>query len=79
MRPPAFSSSFIAENAVSSPPIVISIETFRRSSEMTAVFEQLRVLRRVGAGDADERAAAEMDPADLIDLERNDPIDVAAS
>ena len=36
MRPPAFSSSFIAENAVSSPPMVISIDTFRRSSEMTA-------------------------------------------
>jgi hypothetical protein len=29
------SSSFIAENAVSSPPIVMSCETFRRSSEMT--------------------------------------------
>ena len=37
MRPPAFSSSFIAEKAVSSPPIVMSIETFSRSSEITAV------------------------------------------
>ena len=35
MRPPAFSSSFIAEKAVSSPPMVMSWETFRRSSEMT--------------------------------------------
>ena len=35
MRPPAFSSTFIAENAVSSPPIVSSIDTFSRSSEMT--------------------------------------------
>ena len=35
MRPPAFCSSFMAENAVSSPPIVMSIDTFIRSSEMT--------------------------------------------
>ena len=33
--PAAFSSSFIAENAVSSPPIVMSIDTSRRSSEST--------------------------------------------
>ena len=33
MRPAARSSSFIAENAVSSPPMVISCETPRRSSE----------------------------------------------
>ena len=36
MRPCDFCSSFIAENAVSSPPIVMSWLTFSRSSEMTA-------------------------------------------
>ena len=35
MRPAAFSASFIAEKAVSSPPIVISCETLSRSSEIT--------------------------------------------
>ena len=35
MRPAAFSSSLIAENAVSSPPIVMSIDTSRRRSEST--------------------------------------------
>ena len=33
MRPRPCSSSFIAENAVSSPPMVISMSTFSRSSE----------------------------------------------
>ena len=70
MRPPAFSSSFIAENAVSSPPMVMSIETFSRSSEMTAVSRSFGSCGRVGARDADVRAAAEVDAADLIDLER---------
>ena len=37
MRPPACSSSFIAENAVSSPPMVMSMRTLSRSSEITAV------------------------------------------
>jgi hypothetical protein len=32
---PAFSASFIAEKAVSSPPMVMSWETLSRSSEMT--------------------------------------------
>ena len=76
-RPSAFSSSFIAENAVSSPPIVISIDTFDRSNESDGGLEQLRILRGVGAGDADVRAAPEMDAADLFDLERKDPFDVA--
>ena len=35
MRPSAFSTSFMAEYAVSSPPIVIRRETFRRRSEIT--------------------------------------------
>ena len=35
MRPCAFSSSFMAEKAVSSPPMVMSCETFSRRSEMT--------------------------------------------
>ena len=35
MRPCDFCSSFIAENAVSSPPIVMSCDTLSRSSEMT--------------------------------------------
>ena len=34
--------------------------------------EELRVLRGIGPGDADVRAAAEVDPADLIDLEGED-------
>ena len=35
IRPPPCSSTRIAENAVSSPPMVISCATFRRSSEIT--------------------------------------------
>src|SRR5437773_10420380 len=35
IRPAAFSSTLIAENAVSSPPIVTRSDTLRRSSEMT--------------------------------------------
>ena len=41
------------------------------------VLEQRRALRRVGARDADVRAAAEMDAADAFDRERRDVIDVA--
>ena len=40
------------------------------------VLEELRVLRRVRAGDADVRAAAEVDPGDLVDRERVDVLDV---
>ena len=77
MRPAACSSSFIAENAVSSPPIVMSCVTFSRSSEMTDVLEVLRIGGRVGARDADVRAAAEVDAADRLDRERHDVVDVA--
>ena len=35
IRPADFSSNRIAENAVSSPPMVISCDTFMRSSEVT--------------------------------------------
>ena len=41
------------------------------------VLEVLRVLRRVGARDAEVRAAAEVDAADRVDGERHDVIDVA--
>ena len=40
------------------------------------VLEELRVLRRVRAGDADVRAAPEVDPGDLVDRERVDVLDV---
>ena len=39
--------------------------------------EERRVARRVGACDAEVRAAAEMDAADGVDRERHDVIDVA--
>jgi hypothetical protein len=35
-RPAACSASFIAENAVSSPPMVMSCDTLRRRSDCTA-------------------------------------------
>ena len=41
MRPAACRSRFIAENAVSSPPMVMSCETFSRSSDMTVFSSRL--------------------------------------
>ena len=77
MRPCAFSSSFIAEKAVSSPPIVMSCETLSRSSEMTVFSRCSGFLRRVRARDADVRAAAEVDAAHLVDGQRAHVVDVA--
>ena len=54
MRPAACCSSFIAENAVSSPPIVMSCDTSSRSSERTVFSSSCGILGRVGAGDADD-------------------------
>ena len=67
--------SFIAEKAVSSPPIVMSCDTFSRRSDIT-VLSKLRARRRVGARNADVRAAAEVDAADRVDRERHHVIDV---
>ena len=56
--------SCIAEKAVSSPPMVMSCDTPRRVSESMRLVEELRILRRVRARDAQVRAAAEVDAAD---------------
>ncbi len=77
MRPADFSCSFMAENAVSSPPMVTSCETFMCSSARHRVLQVLRVERRVGARDADDRAAAEVDAADGVDGERQHVLGVA--
>ena len=50
------------------------VEPQQRSNR---VLEQLRVGRRIGARDADVRAAAEVNAADRFDGERHDVIDVA--
>ena len=76
-RPPECSTSFIAENAVSSPPIVMSCVTPRLASAATHVLEVLRIGRRVGARDAEERAAAEVDAAHVVDAERRHVLDLA--
>ena len=67
----------MAENAVSSPPMVMSCVTFSRSSDDDGVLEVARIGGRVGARDADVRPAAEVDAADGVDGQRHDVVDVA--
>ena len=55
---------------------MISCVTFSRSSELTRLLQQRRAGRRVGARDAEVRPAAEMDPADGVDRQRGDVVDV---
>ena len=62
---------------MSSPPMVMSCETFSRSSEVTVFSRRLGIRRRIRARDAEVRAAAEMDPADGVDGQRHDVVDVA--
>ena len=61
-------SSFIAENAVSSPPMVISCVDVRgAAASRSSCSSSAGILGRVGAGDAEVRAAAEVDAADGLD------------
>ena len=52
---------------MSSPPIVISCDTPSVLNESSVVSEQLRVLGRIGARDAERRPAAEVNPAHRLD------------
>ena len=57
--------------------MVMSCDTFRRSSDVEAFSSSAGALGRIGAGDAKVGAAAEMNPADILDGERDDVLDVA--
>ena len=62
---------------MSSPPIVMQLRHVEPQQRDDGVLEVLRVGGRVGARDADVRAAAEVDAADGVDRERRDVLDVA--
>ena len=63
--------------AVSSPPMVMSMPTPSRISDSRVLREELRILGRVRARDAEVRAAAKVDAARVGDGERHDVRGVA--
>ena len=69
MAPRAWRSSFVAADGD-------ELRDVQAQQRVHRAIEQGHVGGGIGAGDADVRAAAEVDPADRVDGERGDVIDV---